>query len=128
MYEDFDFSEFRPPDSKMIDYVLSSSTLLKTFSSDPTLDGYQREVLKTTSHTLKVLLAMAIGGYHLYCTEGDHASALADLSTALYDRLALSDPSMMESVDIKVLHDYRTWREEGVDGMEAPLFNISDEE
>lgn len=127
MYEDFDFSEFRPPDSKMIDYVLSSSTLLKTFSSDPTLDGYQREVLKTTSHTLKVMLAMAIGGYHLYCVEGDHSSALADLCTVIYDRLALADPSAMEAVDIKALHEFRKWREECAEGIEAPLFNIGDE-
>lgn len=122
MDDEFGIGEFRAPDDEMIKYVLDTSTLLKQFSADLTLEHYRREVLKTSSHTMKVMLAMAIGGYHLYCLEGDHASALADLSTVLYDRLALTDPKQIEDINIEPLLKFRSYRETGVNLDDIPFF------
>lgn len=128
--DDFFFdenSEFRPPDNKMIHYVLDTSTLLKQFASDPKLESYTREIMKVSSNTLKVLLAMSIGGYQLYCTEGDHAATLADLCTTLYDRLALTDPKAIEDIDISPLLKFREYREKGPDTDDIHFFSQDDD-
>jgi hypothetical protein len=119
-------NEFRPPDSEMIDYMLNLSASLSLVSNREEVTRNDSEVLKRCAHSMRVLLAMAVGGHVLFTGEAKHADALADLATALYDTLVLSGIADVESFDISALEEFRRYRVEGPDVSEIPFFNDED--
>lgn len=107
--------EFRPPDSEMVDYVLSSSCILDEMSARASMTRDDSQALASASRSLKVMLAMAMSGFALYSTELEHANALSVLSESLYDRLMLTDPSQITDIDILPLTKWREYRKSFID-------------
>jgi hypothetical protein len=104
-------TEFRPPDEEMVDYILATSTLLSKISKYENISEEDAQVISTASRSLMVLLAMTMSGFALYSAETDHAQSLAGLSQALYDRLALTDPSQIGDIDISPILKWQEYRD-----------------
>jgi hypothetical protein len=106
-------TEFRPPDDSMIEYVLNISALLARLSRNADLSDEDRLLAERSAHTVKVLLAMAVGGHILFESESTHADELADLSSSLYDQLFLVRPELVAEVNMEPLEKFRHYREHG---------------
>jgi hypothetical protein len=104
-------TEFRPPDEEMVDYILATSTLLSKIGKYENMSEEDAQVISTASRSLMVLLAMTMSGFALYSAETDHAQSLAGLSQALYDRLALTDPSQIGDIDISPILKWQEYRD-----------------
>ena len=106
-------SEFRPPDSKMIDYMLELSGDIEKLSNLDELNHSQKATLEVASRSIKLLLAMAISGHTLFIAEGRRLDAMADLARTLHDILLLTEPSALDSVaNLDVLRDYSQWEDD----------------
>ena len=78
MGEVFDWEEeFRPLDDEAVDSLLALTENLKIIKENAGLSHDDRAVLEQALHQLPRLLAMTVGGYSLYITSLDHASALS---------------------------------------------------
>lgn len=119
--DDIFFNEFRPPDNSMIEFVLNSSVALRTISGKDFLSEDDRTILQHSSHTMKVMLAMAVGGHFLFTSEAKHADALAELAGYLYDCLMLSGVDGFGDIDIQPLQDFHQYREEGPNPDDLPF-------
>lgn len=119
-------NEFRPPDDSMIDYMLNLSASLTLVSNRDALTHNDSEILKRCAHSMRVLLAMAVGGHVLFTGEAKHADALADLASGMYDMMLLSGLPDIESFDISALENFRRYRVEGPDVSEIPFFSGDD--
>lgn len=108
-------NEFRPPDDDMIEYMLNMSSYLFMFSKKEELTETERLTLAQASHSMKVLLAMAIGGHILYEQESKFADELHQVGSSLYDKAMLLDPGTIAEFDIGPLIRFRNYREDGVD-------------
>lgn len=113
--DDIFLNEFRPPDDSMIEFILSTSMALNVIAQNEDLADSSREVIERASHSIKVMLAMAVGGHALFVNESSHADALASLAGQLYDRLLLSGLLDGQSIDIAALQNFHEYRQEGPD-------------
>lgn len=114
-------NEFRPPDDSMIEFILNTSLALGYISKRDDLDADASLVLERASHSIKVMLAMAVGGHFLFTSEAKHADALADLASRLYDHLVLSGVPGASDFDIEALHAFHAYREEGPNVDDLPF-------
>lgn len=114
-------NEFRPPDDSMIEFILGTSLALASISKNDALTDDESAVLERASHSMKVMLAMAVGGHFLFTNEAKHADALAELAGKLYDHLVLSGVPDASEFDIDALHAFMAYREEGPDVDELPF-------
>jgi hypothetical protein len=124
--EEASFSEFRPPDDSMIEYMLNLSASLTLISNRDELAENDSQILKRAAHSMRVLLAMAVSGHMLFAIEGKHADALANLCSTLYDNLLLSGVIDIEEFDISALNSFTTYREEGPNISDIPYFSGGD--
>lgn len=122
MTDDNFMNEFRAPDESMVDYMLELSSDLKEISTMSSLGHSETETLKQASHSMKVLLAMAIAGHHLFTTESNHADALASLVENLFDRLVMVEGNATPDIDISALANFRTFRSDFDTNQNLPLF------
>lgn len=119
-------NEFRPPDEPMIEFILRMSVSLNAIARKESLDSEDAEVMERASHSIKVMLAMAVGGHFLFTNESKHSDALAELAGRLYDHLVLS--GMDEGIDIQALRDFQAYREEGPDVEQMPFLGDNSSE
>lgn len=123
MSEEPFMNEFRPPDDSMIQYMLDTSSFLFMLAKRKELSESDRQALGRASHSLKVMLAMAIGGHFLYETEAKFADELHQVASRLFDKLMLLDPQSTESVDTGPLLRFASYREDGVNVDDLGRFN-----
>lgn len=116
-------NEFRPPDEDMIQYMLDMSSYLVMLAKKPDMTETERLTVSRAAHSMKVLLAMAVGGHILFEQESKFADELHKTATLLYDKLMLTDPALADSVDIGPLIRFRNYREDGVDISALDFFN-----
>lgn len=114
-------NEFRPPDDSMIEFILATSLALGFISQRDDINADDALVLERAAHSIKVMLAMAVGGHFLFTNEAKHADALADLASRLYDHLVLSGVEGASDFDIEALRAFQAYREEGPDVDELPF-------
>lgn len=78
MGEVFDWEEeFRPLDDDAVDSILSLAENLQKLKEKQWFSADEHLTLEQAAHQLPRLLAMTVGGYSLYITSLDHASALS---------------------------------------------------
>lgn len=123
--DDLFLTEFRPPDDSMIEFILNTSIALGIISKRETLSVEDSAVLERASHSIKVMLAMAVGGHFLFTSEAKHADALADLCGRLYDHLVMSGIPDAPEFDIDALKAFQSYREEGPDVDDLPFPGMS---
>lgn len=119
--DDMFMNEFRPPDDSMVEFILNTSTALTAISKKETLNTDDTLVLERAAHSIKVMLAMAVGGHFLFTNEAKHSDALAELASRLYDHLILSGVQGADDFDIEALKQFQSYREEGPDVEEMPF-------
>lgn len=119
--DDMFMNEFRPPDDSMVEFILNTSTALGSISKKETLNTDDTLVLERAAHSIKVMLAMAVGGHFLFTNEAKHSDALAELASRLYDHLILSGVQGADDFDIDALKKFQSYREEGPDVEEMPF-------
>lgn len=122
MTDDNFMNEFRAPDEDMVDYMMQLSFDLKKISSLEVLAHNQAETLKQASHSMKVLMAMAIAGHHLFTAESNHSDALASLVEKLFDRLVMVESNPSPDIDISALTSFRAFRSGFDSNQDIPLF------
>lgn len=113
--DDYFIEEFRPPDDEMIDFVLTISSAMTKMSEDADDQPFVQQTLLSASRSLKILLAMAVAGHHLYRKESEESDRLAQLAESLYDRLLMTDHNQAREEDAQVLVNFRQWRNELLD-------------
>jgi len=112
-------SEFRPPDIHMVDFMMGLAGEVDGMSEIEGLNLTQKNTLEVASRSIKILLAMAIGGHQLFIAEGKRLDGIADVARTLHDMLFLIEPSALENVsNLHLLTEYSQW-EDSVDGEQA---------
>lgn len=78
MGEVFDWeNEFRPLDDEAVDSLLQLAAGLQLLKKNNVLSHDELSIVEQAAHQLPRLLAMTVGGYSLYITSLEHASALS---------------------------------------------------